>query len=120
MGPTRWYLDTNKNRRGQIRIQVRSAIAFAMLFVWGLMALTGLLLYLAPAGPHSGRITIFLLTKQQWGDLHFWMGLLALSLTVVHVVVDWRALKACFHYLSSGERTPFPVQEVPAGKTERN
>jgi len=87
---------------------VRSIIAISMITVWSAMVITGFLLYVAPTGPRSGRLPILFLTKGQWGDLHFWIGLAAISITVIHIVIDWKALRGCVRYLAGLDRSKVP------------
>ena len=78
----------------------RSVTAVSLLIMWGLSAIGGLILWLAPSGPRSGRTLLLLgMTKQQWGDWHFWFSILAIGVTVVHLIIDWRGFKGCINYL---------------------
>ncbi|MEW6028449.1 MAG: DUF4405 domain-containing protein [Chloroflexota bacterium] len=94
--------------RGQARL--RGFIAVAMIVLWLVVALTGFLLEFAPSGQRSGHLVIFQLTKTQWGDIHFWMSIAAGALTLIHLIVDWKALKACARYLISAERGESPCE----------
>lgn len=91
-------------RRASRRAYARAVIAFGLFVVWGLSAFTGFLLWLAPQGPQAGRVVLLGLTKGQWGDVHFWVSVVALVVTVVHVVVDWRALRGYMRYVTSVHR----------------
>jgi hypothetical protein len=85
----------------------RAVVAIGLLSTWGLTAATGLLLWLAPTGPRSGRRELLLgLTKQSWGDVHFSLSLLAVAVTIVHLTIDWRAFRACVRHLTSTQRRP--------------
>lgn len=96
---------TQRQHQAQTKAYIRAIIAIALITVWGLAALTGFLLYLAPSGPHSGWLIILFLTKGQWQNVHFWTSVLALIITIVHVAVDWRALKGCIRYLATVDRS---------------
>jgi hypothetical protein len=50
----------------------------------------------------------FPLTKQQWGDIHFDKP--PQELTIIHLIIDWQALKACARYLLSPERRQGPCE----------
>lgn len=89
-------------RKAQMKAHIRAVIAVALLVTWSLAALTGFLLYFAPDGPRSGQMLMLLLTKAQWGDIHFWVSVAATMLTGAHIAVDWRALKGCLRHLVSG------------------
>lgn len=97
-----------RRRDPRMMARVRAIIAVALIVLWGVSALTGFLLYIAPAGPRSGRLVMFFLTKREWGDVHFWVSVLAGIVTVIHVVIDWKALKACVRFLVSTERGQKP------------
>ena len=81
-----------------------------MIALWAIVALTGFLLEFAPSGQRSGRLFILALTKAQWGDIHYWMSIAAGALTIIHLMVDWKALKACARYLVSSERGESPCE----------
>jgi hypothetical protein len=82
-------------------------VAITMLVVWSVVAFSGFLLWLAPAGPRSGYLELlFGLDKRGWGELHFWVSVVALAVTALHLVIDWRALRACVCYLTSRQRGP--------------
>lgn len=84
--------------------RLRAWIAIALVVVWIVVAASGWLLWLAPEGQRSGQIQLFLgLTKRQWGDVHFAVSIVATLITIVHVVVDWRALRGCVRHLTSSE-----------------
>ena len=73
--------------------------------------MSGFLLWIAPSGPRSGYRLLFLgLTKREWGDLHLWFSLIALGVTLLHVVIDWRGLYGCLHYLASVHRDKKPEE----------
>ena len=93
-------------RRISVKAYTRAVVAVALFVVWGLSAFTGFLLWLAPHGQQSGRLVLLGLTKGQWGDVHFWVSVVALVVTVVHVAVDWRALRGYMRYVSRVHRDP--------------
>ena len=99
-------------RRNPARRQarLRGFIAVSMIALWSIVTLSGFLLYFAPSGQRAGRLVLFFLTKQQWGDIHFWMSIAAGALTLIHLIVDWKALKACARYLISAERGQGPCE----------
>lgn len=97
-----------RQRSARMKARARAIIAMALFVLWGISALTGFLLYIAPSGPRSGRVVLLLLTKQAWGDVHFWISIAAGIVTVIHVIVDWKALRACVRFLVSTERGQTP------------
>ena len=103
-------MTTESHRRVQTKVYLRAVIALSLIAGWSLVTLTGLLLYVAPSGPRSGRLALLFLTKEQWGDLHFWIGLLAVAITLMHIAIDWRALRGCARYLVSLDRPKTPCE----------
>jgi uncharacterized protein (DUF486 family) len=84
--------------------KIRGLISLALLVSWGIAALSGFILYLAPEGQRSGRTILFLnLTKQGWSEIHTWISFLALAVTLLHIVVDWKILVAVIKYLVEGK-----------------
>ncbi|NTV65947.1 MAG: DUF4405 domain-containing protein [Oscillochloris sp.] len=98
----------DRHRQSAQKARLRALIAMALIVLWILAALTGFLLYVAPAGPRSGSLIMFLLTKAQWADVHFWLSVAASLVTVIHIAIDWKALTACVRFLTSVERTSTP------------
>ena len=99
-----------KSREVNYRTYVRAVIAVAMIVVWSLVTISGILLWLAPHGPRSGyRSLLFDFTKKEWGELHLYFSLAAIALTVAHLVIDWRGLCGCMKYLASVHRPSDPA-----------
>jgi hypothetical protein len=94
-----------KRRSISMKAYMRAWVAVSLLVLWSLATATGFLLWLAPHGPRSGRVPLLLgLTKHSWGDVHFWVCIAAVAVTVVHLTIDWRALKACVSHLTNVHR----------------
>ena len=75
--------------------KTRGVISIGLLIFWAVSALTGVILHFAPEGRRSGKIALlFSLTKHQWSEFHTWISFLALGITVIHIVVDWKILVA--------------------------
>ncbi|MFC1989773.1 DUF4405 domain-containing protein [Chloroflexota bacterium] len=95
------------NRPIKVKVYTRAVVAITLIVAWTLAAFTGLLLWLAPSGPRSGRQPLLLdLTKSEWGDIHFWVCVAVLIVTLVHIIIDWRALRVVIRYLTSAHRSP--------------
>jgi len=95
------------SRQIKVKVYARAVVAIMLIIVWGLVAITGLLLWLAPSGPQSGRqLLLFNLTKSEWGDIHFWVAVAVFIVTVVHIIIDWKALRGVVRYLISVHRRP--------------
>jgi hypothetical protein len=87
------------------RIYTRAVVAIALITVWILSAVSGFILWLAPEGQQSGQQSLlFGITKQGWGDIHFWISIAAIVITILHIVIDWKALRGVLRYLTSVHR----------------
>ncbi len=93
------------NGRVNPKIYVRAIIAVILLIVWFLVAVSGVILWLAPEGPRSGRVPLlFDLTKSEWKEVHLWIAAVTLLITVIHIIVDWKTLCAVIRYMVSTHR----------------
>ena len=80
--------------------RVRPYVAVAMLGLWAVAAITGILLWVAPEGRQAGQRELLAgVTRTVWGDVHLWFSLAASAVTVVHLAVDWRALAGAVRHL---------------------
>ena len=97
-----------KQRRPiKVKVYARAVVAIMLIAGWSLSALTGFLLWFAPPGPRAGRQVLLLgLTKSEWNDIHFWVSVVAIVVTLIHVVLDWRALRGVIRYMTSVHRAP--------------
>lgn len=87
------------------KVYARAVVAIALLVSWSLAAFTGFLLWFAP-GAGVRRLLFLGLTRHEWGNVHFVMSVIALGITVIHILIDWRALKGMLRYLISVHRHP--------------
>ena len=93
------------NRPIKVKVYARAVVAIMLITSWSLLSLTGLLLWLAPTGRRSGQIELlFGLTKHEWGDVHFWLAVATVVVTLVHTIIDWKALRGVIRYLTSVHR----------------
>jgi hypothetical protein len=101
-----------------IRTYFRAIVAVAMMLVWSLVTISGFVLWSVPHGPRSGaQILLLNLTKREWGELHVWFSVIAIGITFVHLVIDWRALCGCVKYLASVHRVGGPANDQPVNST---
>lgn len=62
--------------------------------------MSGVVLWTAPGGPRSGRRELLMgLVKREWADLHAWFSVAALVITITHVALNWRQLRAAMRCL---------------------
>lgn len=94
-----------KKRPIRWKSYARSWIAIGMMTMWPVVTVSGVLLWLAPDGRRSGLDELFLgLTKSEWGDIHWWVAVATMIVTMLHVVIDWKALKGALRYLAMVHR----------------
>ena len=87
------------------KVYARAVTAIALIIVWVLSAFSGLILWLAPEGRQAGRqLLLFDITKRDWGQIHFWICVAVVVVTIVHIIIDWKALRGVIRYLTSAHR----------------
>ena len=89
----------------KFKVYARAVTAILLIAVWSLVGLTGLLLWLAPSGQRAGQQILLLgITKSEWGDIHFWIGVATVAITLIHLIIDWKALRGVIRYLTTVHR----------------
>jgi hypothetical protein len=87
------------------KIYARAVIAIALIISWVLSAFSGLILWLAPEVRRAGQQPLlFGITKQNWGEVHFWICVVVVVVTIIHIIIDWKALRGVIRYLTSVHR----------------
>ena len=95
----------NSRRPIKIKVYIRAVNAILLLIVWALITFTGILIWAAPSGQRSGqKILLFDLTKSEWGDIHSWVAVATIVITIAHIIIDWKALRGVIRYLVSAHR----------------
>lgn len=93
------------HRQIKVKVYARAVVAIMLITAWSLLALSGLVLWLASSGPRTGRqLLLFGLTKGEWSDVHFWIAVTTILVTIVHIVIDRKALRGVIRYLVSVHR----------------
>ncbi len=74
----------------------KSFVSFIVLFSFAVLALTGAVLYVAPAGrvANWSNWTLGALQKQQWQAVHTIVAVMFLAAGVFHLVLNWPVLRA--------------------------
>jgi hypothetical protein len=87
------------------KVYARAIIAIALIIVWVGSAFSGLILWLAPEVRRAGQQPLlFGITKENWGDVHFWICVAVVVVTLAHIIIDWKALRGVIRYLTSVHR----------------
>jgi CO dehydrogenase/acetyl-CoA synthase gamma subunit (corrinoid Fe-S protein) len=83
------------------KIYARAVIAIALIISWVLSAFSGLILWLAPEVRRVGQQPLlFGITKENWGELHFWICVAVVIVIIIHIIIDWKALRGLIRYLT--------------------
>jgi len=94
-----------QKRRIKPKVYARAIIAIALIIVWVGSAFSGIILWLAPEGRRAGQQLLLLgITKENWGDIHFWICVGVIVVTIAHMIIDWKALRGVIRYLTSVHR----------------
>jgi hypothetical protein len=87
------------------KVYARAVTAIALITVWLLSAFSGLVLWLAPEVRRAGQQELlFGITKENWGEVHFWICVAVVLVTIVHIIIDWKVLRGVIRYLTSVHR----------------
>ena len=96
------------------KIYARAVTAIALIIVWVLSAFSGLILWLAPDVRQAGhQLLLFDITKKNWGEIHFWICVAVVVVTIVHIIIDWEALRGVIRYMTSVHRDTSTRIEQP-------
>lgn len=91
----------------QQKIHTRGLTSFFTLFGFGIMSVTGLVLYIVPAGRVAYWVNWELLgmTKTEWGNIHILSSLLFIAAGAFHTYFNWKPLMNYFkNRITSGIR----------------
>ena len=87
------------------KIYARAIIAIVLITAWALSGFSGLVLWLAPEVRRAGQQQLlFNFTKHEWGEIHFWICVAVVIVTIVHIIIDWKALRGVIRYMTSVHR----------------
>ena len=94
-----------------IKIYTRAIVAILLIVTWLSSAIYGLILWLAPEVRQAGQQQLlFDITKQSWGEIHFWVCIAVVIITIAHIIIDWKALRGVLRYMTSTHRETRPIQ----------
>jgi hypothetical protein len=95
----------SEKRSIKVKVYTRAIIAIALITSWSLSAISGLILWLAPEVRRAGQQPLlFNITKESWGEIHFWICVLVVIVTIMHIIIDLKALRGVIRYLISVHR----------------
>lgn len=111
--PAEKYARTRQSRplKTRIRVYARAVTDVFLVLLWLPATLTGILLWepagFVPEGPGKGeRVMLWGLTTGEWGDLHWWISAAAVAMTLLHILLDWKAFKGALKYLVHARGIP--------------
>jgi len=96
------------NRRPvNAKIYTRAVVAILLIATIIVSTISGILVWLAPSGQRSGQqLLLFNLTKSEWNEIHFWVSIAFIAVAIIHIIVDWKVLRAVMRYITSTHREP--------------
>lgn len=74
-------------------LRVRQITVIILLVAGFVTLFTGILLYLFPSGPGSGKLTLFGVSKRAAENVHTYAGFITAGAVIVHLAANWNALK---------------------------
>jgi len=94
-----------------VKVYARAVTAILLIISWLMSAFSGLILWLAPDVRQAGKQPLlFGITKQSWGEIHFWICVAVMVITIAHLVIDWKALRGVLRYMTSTHRDPALIE----------
>ena len=94
------------------KLYARAVIAIILLTSWLLSAVSGIVLWLAPEVRRAGQQPLlFDITKENWGEIHFWICVIVVVVTILHMIIDWKALRGVLRYMTSVHRSALAGDE---------
>ncbi|MEM3741669.1 MAG: DUF4405 domain-containing protein [Nitrososphaerota archaeon] len=75
------------------RITFRAALFYVMVILGIAVLITGLILYVWPRGPQSGRLEFLSLRKDDWRDLHMQISIFLTIVLIVHLLENRYCVK---------------------------
>jgi hypothetical protein len=71
------------------KIYARAVIAIALTIAWVLSVFSSLILWLVPEVRCAGQQPLlFGITKGNWGEVHFWICVAVVVVTIIHIGID--------------------------------
>ncbi len=70
--------------------RARAVVAVALIAVGLFQAVSGVLLFFGPKGPHTGKSLILGVEKEIWSTYHEYLGFVIIGLAVIHFLLNWR------------------------------
>jgi len=89
------------SKRKKSLFYTRSFAVFTLLFTTLIVAVSGIVLYIAPPGRYSHSVDwrVFSVDKESWEAIHINFSLLVIILASLHIYFNWRVLRG---YLRRG------------------
>jgi len=76
-----------------MKLTLRAAIFYLMTILGLVVLVTGLVLYIWPRGPQSGRIEFLSLRKDDWRDFHMQTSILLAIVLIIHLLENRNCVK---------------------------
>ncbi len=76
-----------------MKLTLRAALFYLMVFLGIITLMTGLILYVWPRGPQSGKIEFLGLRKDDWRDFHMQTSIFLAFVLVIHLLENRNCVK---------------------------
>lgn len=105
------YQRTRRPMRIRLKVWLRAIVDISLLLSWTVATFTGVILWpdigLTPEPPNKGeKVMLWSLTTGEWGTIHTYASLAAVAITLLHIWLDWKALKGAIKYLIHSRGVP--------------
>jgi len=77
-----------------MKLTLRAVIFYLMVILGLVVLVTGLILYVWPRGPQSGRIEFLSLRKDDWRDFHMQTSIILIFILIIHILENRDCVKA--------------------------
>jgi hypothetical protein len=94
--------DVQHQSKSRTKPIIRAIVTLSLMLTWASVAITGFMLEFGGRhGPPAGEfertreaVTTSLFSGHMLGEMHFWLAIVALVITFVHIALDWKMFTA--------------------------
>ncbi len=77
----------------EIRLRIRSIVSISQLIMGIFLLLSSMMLYISPTGKGSSEVVLLFMSKADWKYWHTIIGFIMASLALIHVDLNFNALR---------------------------
>jgi hypothetical protein len=87
-------------------VYTKGIIGVLLLIAWSCVLTTGIIMWAAPHGQGRGSEPFLLdLSRRDWGELHLYLALIAVGITIIHVIVDWKPFVSHLRHIVNAHKS---------------